>query len=242
LCAVPCFKQEGILDKIQITYSDPKKKNYRIYIYMQQQGCTANFESAKDAQSISGRFWTASAEGINLFVDYRPYSDYYTDIPIGITIKNTGEQKLAYKEISDSFVSLSVATAIELRDTADESLCHDFMTKGDYTFSVNSEKKISTYYLRIWGANRVKENTTDADWDNPDAWEGGKSPQSATNAYVFIPASAQVKSSLSKKVDTINNEGTLIIAETGNVTVEKILNKGVIRNSGILNSGEIILY
>jgi hypothetical protein len=208
----------------------------------QKEGCTANFEILSDAQDLSGHFWTVSADRTNLFVDRRPYSDYYTDIPIGIAIQNTGEQKLSYKEISNSKVSLSVATAIELRDTADESLCHDFMTKGDYTFSVNSEKTISTCYLRIWGANRVKENTTDAEWDNPDAWEGGKSPQSVANAYVFIPASAQVKSSQSKTVDTINNEGTLIIDKTGNVTVEKILNKGVIRNSGILNSGEIILY
>jgi hypothetical protein len=242
--ALPCFRQDGILDKMEIIYSDSSGKTCSIYIYMQQgDGYTAGFDFNRDAQSLSGCFYTVSADGTNLFVDRRPYSDYYTDIPIRISITNTGEQKLAYREIMNTEVSASVATAIELRDTADDGLCHDFITKGDYIFSADTQKVISSCYLRIWGANRLKENITNAAWDNTDVWEG-KPPHSGANAYIFIPASAQVKLPLSEKivVDTINNEGTLIIDETSELTVEKVLNKGKIHNLGILNSTEIILY
>ncbi|MDR0866628.1 MAG: hypothetical protein LBO74_17105 [Candidatus Symbiothrix sp.] len=240
LQATPYFKEEGLLDKIGITYLDDQGTYAECYIFMRQKdGCTANYESRYDALAMDNEIWTLSANDRPLFRDQRPYSDYFTDIPLRISVKKTGNQHtLKYSIPEEGGISASIATAIELRKLDDDTFSHNFFTDGDYTFEATSTGTISTYYIRVWGANVALNDTG---WNNVDSWLSGKCP--SNKSYVFIPEDVQFTvASGSYEVDTIDNEGTLIIDTSTVLTVEQTLNKGTIHNFGILNSKGVEIF
>jgi hypothetical protein len=190
-----------------------------------------------DAYRMSGSIWSLSADSIpvNLFVDYRPYSGYYVDFPLVIMFIATGEQIIDYERTASKEPSLDIATAIELRNTKDKNLCHDFLAKGNYVFNRSTGGNDSTYFLRVWGANRVKENVPNAKWGDANSWLGGAPKPEIRNHYILIPSAASItipSGGNGTEVDTINNEGVLINENT--LTVDRVFNTGTITNKGKL--------
>ncbi|MCL1938751.1 MAG: hypothetical protein FWF52_10190 [Candidatus Azobacteroides sp.] len=239
--ATPRFREAGILDKITLKHWDnntPQTGNALgiVYLYTQENS-TAKMDRI-DALRMTGSLWSLSADSIAapLFVDCRPYSGYYVDFPLAIAIRAAGKQTITYEKTASNEASLDVATAIELRSTADSNVRVDFLTKNSYDFDAYAfdAKKVNdtikVLFLRVWGANRVKENVQNAQWNDPNSWLGVAPKPEIKNLYILIPEAATIAiPSGSIEVDTVNNEGTL--TNGGTLTAERVFNTGTITNN-----------
>jgi hypothetical protein len=253
LQAVPRFKDSmpEVLDQIVIMFSDPVTRHGTISIYMQENNCAETYERLDYEYIGGGNIWTVtnrtpfSYDPIKLSIDTRPYKDYYTDISLGLSVTNIGKQRLMLFIGEDG---INRAVAIELKSRTDENFAHDFLQSRLYEFEANTKGTIDTYYLRIWGANRVKAGLADdADWSDAANWEGNKPPKEE-RSYVYVPREAKITVSSQSgnntgillDIDTVNNEGLIIVKDE--LTVGTILNYGMIQNEGTINSKIIHLF
>ncbi len=250
--ADPPFRTKGTLDIFQINALSPTNMKYDVTFKFVEGNSqvTENYDTKgvmyKDASYQGSVFgiYSLSANNIKLSLDCRPYKDYYMDIPIQMTTPDEGTHVLSY---DGSFME-NTATVIEIRDSKNESKPgHNFLKSGDFRFDVVKEytdrpDTIKNYYLRIWGADKLKEGLgTTARWNNPGNWESGVVPGNAAgkqNNYVLIPEGTQVAILPGEEymVDTVNNEGQL--DNEGKITMTgPCLNKGTINNQ---NSGKMV--
>ncbi len=223
------YRRSGEMDWCRITLLSPSGVDKQLSLFSHS-ASSAGVDS-KDGPDINGtaiyNFWSV-AEGSNraLLFDYRPYTTYYIDYPLGMSLQEPGKYTFSY----DWNIGRNpAATVLYLYDNkkSGTSPVANLMGGDIYEFDIKDSEIPSSggtlvitgrFRVRMYGSHLSTENYEGA-WRDIHSWQGGTLPDSNSHVIVnptsliHIANGDQLEIGYLSNYGCLENNGTLTIRE-----------------------------